>query len=97
MFVNTFTSFFSLYPVVGWKLVNNEKPIYLAEGGSYDTGTAILWAQNIGLIDDPNETSDMAFSVSNTDVYFVPAFSGLQAPINDNQATAAFIGINSRH
>lgn len=89
-----FASFKGLYPVVGWKLVNNEKPVYLAEGSSYDTGSAISWAQSVGLLDDPKDSSEMAISVSNDNLFFVPAFSGLQAPINDNRATAAFIGIN---
>ncbi|XP_054153022.1 putative glycerol kinase 5 [Oppia nitens] len=88
-------SYKGLYPIVGWKLKNEEKPIYLMEGASYDTGTAIKWAHNIGLFDDLKKTSDMAKNVSNDDLYFVPAFSGLQAPINDNFATSAFIGINS--
>lgn len=91
-----FASYKGLYPIVGWKLVSDQKPTYLIEGASYDTGTAILWAQSIGLFDDPKETSDLVHNESNGSVYFVPAFSGLQAPINDNTAATAFIGITPR-
>lgn len=63
-------------------------------GASYDTGTTISWAQKIGLIDNPRESSVLAKSVPSTEgLYFVPAFSGLQAPLNDPEATTAFIGI----
>ncbi len=47
------------------------------------------------LFNDPIETSDIAASVDdrNFDLYFVPSFFGLQAPINDPDAGAGFIGI----
>ena len=35
-----------LYPVVGWKI--GSEVVYLAEGNSADTGTAIKWAQELG-------------------------------------------------
>ncbi|XP_046852693.1 putative glycerol kinase 5 isoform X2 [Xenia sp. Carnegie-2017] len=52
---------------------------YLAEGNAAGTGTAIEWAGEI----DCNG------------VYFVPAFSGLQAPINDTKASTSIFGITS--
>ncbi|CAB1458670.1 unnamed protein product [Pleuronectes platessa] len=40
------------------------------------------------------ETSDMAYSVSDSDgVCFVPSFSGLQAPLNDPKACASLMGL----
>ena len=84
-----------MYPIIGWKL-KNSKAFYLIEGSSYDTGATILWAQKIGLFDDPKFTEEMAKACPDSgDVYFVPSFNGLQAPFNDNQSTAAFIGLNS--
>uniref|UniRef100_A0A8C2XEG7 Glycerol kinase 5 n=1 Tax=Cyclopterus lumpus TaxID=8103 RepID=A0A8C2XEG7_CYCLU len=64
-----------LYPLVGWKI--GSEVVYLAEGNAADTGTAIKWAQDSSL--NVQETSDMAYSVSDSDgVCFVPSFSGLQ-------------------
>ncbi|XP_012528178.1 putative glycerol kinase 5 [Monomorium pharaonis] len=81
-----------LYPVVGWKI--GKELIYIAEGSSSDTGILIEWAKSIGIIDNISETSNAANSVNNTDgVYFVPAFSGLQAPINDYTAATGFFGL----
>ncbi|XP_024872657.1 putative glycerol kinase 5 isoform X2 [Temnothorax curvispinosus] len=81
-----------LYPVVGWRI--GKELIYIAEGSSSDTGILIEWTKSIGLIDNISETSDAANSVNDTDgVYFVPAFSGLQAPINDYTAATGFFGL----
>ncbi|XP_060762539.1 putative glycerol kinase 5 isoform X2 [Neoarius graeffei] len=86
------TSLSGLYPVVGWKIGSDV--VYLAEGNAADTGTSIRWAQEIELFTDVKETSAMASSVSDSDgVYFVPSFSGLQAPLNDPKACAAFMGL----
>ena len=76
--------------------MTDKKPTYLIEGASYDTATAVQWAQKIGLFDDPKESSDLAHNQCNNGLYFIPAFSGLQAPINDNSAATAFIGITPR-
>nr|CAD7408859.1 unnamed protein product [Timema poppensis] len=45
-------------------------------------------------VNTPAESADQALSVKDSDgVFFVPAFNGLQAPINDYQAAAGFIGL----
>lgn len=81
-----------LYPLIGWKY--GSSIVYLAEGSSNDTGTAISWAQSIGILGDPTESAAIAQSVENSGgVFFIPGFSGLQAPINDDQACAGLIGI----
>jgi len=81
-----------LYPLIGWKYGKNI--VYLAEGSSNDTGTAISWAQSIGVLENPADSSDIAKSVPDSGgVYFIPGFSGLQAPINDDQACAGLLGI----
>ncbi|KYQ60711.1 Putative glycerol kinase 5 [Trachymyrmex zeteki] len=81
-----------LYPVVGWRI--GKELVYVVEGSSSDTGILIEWAKTIGIIDNISETSDAANSVNDTDgVYFVPAFSGLQAPINDYTAATGFFGL----
>ncbi|RWS05596.1 putative glycerol kinase 5-like protein [Dinothrombium tinctorium] len=89
------SSFKGLYPVIGWKL-RGEKAVYLVEGSAFDTGTAINWAQKIHLFNDVAESSAIAELAQNSGgVYFVPAFSGLQAPFNDPNAISSFFGISS--
>ncbi|XP_070172871.1 glycerol kinase 5-like [Littorina saxatilis] len=81
-----------LYPLVAWKI--GKDMTFMAEGHCSDTGNTMEWAQRIGLYDDVSETSAMASSVEDSDgVCFVPAFSGLQAPINDDTATTAMFGM----
>ncbi|XP_070775214.1 glycerol kinase 5 isoform X2 [Enoplosus armatus] len=86
------TSVAGLYPLVGWKI--GSEVVYLTEGNGADTGTAIKWAQELELFSDVQETSAMAYSVSDSDgVCFVPSFSGLQAPLNDPKACASLMGL----
>ncbi|XP_028403116.1 putative glycerol kinase 5 [Dendronephthya gigantea] len=83
-----------LYPLVGWKI--GSEVTYLAEGNAAGTGTAVEWAGEMGFFqkDNVSETSEIASSVEDSDgVYFVPAFNGLQAPINDNKACTCMFGI----
>ncbi|XP_011150642.1 putative glycerol kinase 5 isoform X2 [Harpegnathos saltator] len=81
-----------LYPVVGWRIKN--ELIYIVEGSSSDTGILVEWAKEIGLVNNAKETADIAKKVNDSDgVYFIPAFSGLQAPINNPAAAAGFIGL----
>lgn len=88
-------SILGLYPLVSWVL-RDRGANYCVEGSSSDTATIINWGKSIGLFEDPKETSDMAGSVhSSQDVYFIPAFSGLSAPINDFRAASGFIGISA--
>ncbi|XP_041918779.1 putative glycerol kinase 5 [Alosa sapidissima] len=86
------TSFTGLYPIVGWKI--GSEVTYLAEGNAADTGTAIKWAQELELFSEVAETADIVTALDNSDgVCFVPSFSGLQAPLNDPGACAAFMGL----
>lgn len=86
------TSMAGLYPLIGWKI--GQELVCLAEGNSSDTGTAIKWAQKLNLFDNAEETAKMAKSLPDCDgVYFVPSFSGLQAPVNDPCACASFMGL----
>ncbi|CAH1393846.1 unnamed protein product [Nezara viridula] len=86
------TCFNGLYPLVAWKF--NKELVYMAETVSNDTGVILQWAQHLGLFDDFKDCEGMAYSAkTNHGVYFVPAFSGLQAPINDATAVTGFIGL----
>ncbi|XP_021028890.1 putative glycerol kinase 5 [Mus caroli] len=80
------------YPLIGWKI--GQELVCLAEGNAGDTGTAIMWAQKLDLFTDAAETEKMALSLEDSEgVYFVPSFSGLQAPLNDPCACASFMGL----
>lgn len=53
-----------------------------------------MWAQKLDLFTDAAETEKMALSLEDSEgVYFVPSFSGLQAPLNDPCACASFMGL----
>lgn len=87
-------SFRGVYPLVGWRLKNSDAT-YLAEGGSSDTGTLVLWAKTIGLYENLEKScKELETSDSSRGVYFIPAFSGLQAPFNDPTAVTSFIGLS---
>ncbi|XP_036098968.1 putative glycerol kinase 5 isoform X2 [Molossus molossus] len=82
------------YPLIGWKI--GREVVCLAEGNAGDTGTAIQWAQQLDLFTDAAETEKMARSLEDSEgVYFVPCFSGLQAPLNDPCACASFMGLKA--
>ena len=49
---------------------------------------------SLELFEDPSETTQMALEAQDSDIFFVPGFNGLQAPINDPNATAGFIGLS---
>ncbi|KAK7070653.1 putative glycerol kinase 5 [Halocaridina rubra] len=82
-----------IYPVHGWK--DWEGLIHMAEASSNDNGSVIEWGRKIGLYENASETSDMASSVkSSNNVFFIPAFQGIQAPVNDARATSGFLGLS---
>lgn len=87
-----YASMSGLYPVVGWRI--NGDADFLAEGNAHDTAVILHWAQSIGLFNDVTETSDIAQSVKDSNgVVFVPAFCGIQTPINDETACSGFMCI----
>ncbi|KAJ3665404.1 hypothetical protein Zmor_000900 [Zophobas morio] len=86
------TSVTGIYPLVGWKLKGRSTCI--GEVPCNDCGSLIQWLLNIGLINNPSEIGDMVTSIDDSDgVYFIPAFSGLGPPINDEKASSGFLGI----
>lgn len=70
------------------------QPYYLLSGASYVAGGAVTWLKDIGLIQSPEQTEEMAASLSDSnDVYFVPAFSGMATPYWDQYARGTLIGL----
>ncbi len=60
-----------------------EKPVYALEGSIAITGALVQWLRdNLGLIQKSSDVESLAKTVEdNGGIYFVPAFSGLFAPI----------------
>ncbi|KAK3849532.1 hypothetical protein Pcinc_043719, partial [Petrolisthes cinctipes] len=83
-----------IYPVHGWK--DSQGLVHMAEASSNDNGTVIEWGQTMGLYENASETSDLAMSAKgDNSVYFIPAFQGIQAPLNDARATAGILGLSA--
>ena len=70
-----------LLSTVGWKI--GKEVTYALEGSVFNAGSAIQWIRdNLGIIKTSGECDIFAEDVSdNGGVYFVPAFTGLGAPI----------------
>ncbi|XP_044265706.1 putative glycerol kinase 5 [Tribolium madens] len=86
------TSVTGIYPLVAWKIRNEVTCI--GEVACNDCGSFIQWLLNIGLVTKPADIYSMVTSVQDSDgVYFIPAFSGLGPPINDEKASSGFLGI----
>ncbi len=72
-----------------------DAPEYALEGSVFVAGALMQWLRDdMGLVDNVAETSEMAQSVASTDgVYIVPAFTGLGAPYWDADARGAVYGL----
>lgn len=72
------------------------RPEYVLEGNLNYTGAVISWLKDdVKIIQDAAETEELAKVANQNDsLYLVPAFSGLGAPYWDNDARAAFIGMD---
>jgi glycerol kinase len=64
------------------------------EGIVFSAGSCVEWLADLGLLDEPRQSDEVARSVSSSEgVSFVPAFSGLGTPQWDFGARAGFFGI----
>jgi len=90
-------TFDGLWPIIGWE--TNSGLSHFAEGKIHATNTCIEWAENMGLFEDPGDSSDIAYSAKETtdSLCFVPAFYGLHEPFLDNKAGCGFIGLSPEH
>ena len=79
---------------VGWQVGGQRA--YASEGSVFATGATVQWLRDqLGIVDDPADTSDMAVLAGDNDgVYFVPAFTGLGTPHWDPNARASITGIS---
>eukprot|EP01118_Nematostelium_gracile_P016055 TRINITY_DN6569_c0_g1_i1.p1 TRINITY_DN6569_c0_g1~~TRINITY_DN6569_c0_g1_i1.p1 ORF type:complete len:422 (+),score=74.17 TRINITY_DN6569_c0_g1_i1:358-1623(+) len=82
-----------LYPFIAWKI--GSEITYMIEGSGKNGGSVIDWAQQIGLIQNVQESSTIAESVADTNgVFFGPGLSGLGNPHTDDTARGLLIGMN---
>jgi glycerol kinase len=74
----------------------NGKIEYVLEGNINFTGAVIQWlVDDVGLLESAKNAGDIARTVPDTGgVYLIPAFTGLGAPYFNNDARAAWVGMN---
>lgn len=69
---------------------------YVLEGNFNYSGAIIRWLKDdLQLLENTRQAGEIASQTASTQgVYLVPAFTGLAAPYWDNDARAAFVGMN---
>jgi glycerol kinase len=81
-------------PTVAWAKAG-ERPVYALDGGVYCAGSALNWAQDLGIFTDLAELGDMSpDSAISRGVAFVPALAGLACPHWDRHARGAWMGLD---
>ncbi len=82
-----------LLSTIAWTI--HDQTTYALEGSSFIAGAAIEWAiKNLQIAANVDELNRLAASVEGENhVVFVPALSGLGAPIWDQYARGAFLGL----
>lgn len=83
-----------LLPTIAWSRGNDR--VHAVEGGVYDAGSAVEWAQSIGIIREIAELDsfDQPAAISRG-LAFVPALSGLACPYWDRSAAGLWIGMSA--
>lgn len=85
-----------LLPTVAWQ-VEGRKPVYALDGGVFSAGSAINWAQSLGLFTSYGQIQQFTKSRKSAverDLVFVPALSGLGCPYWDRKAGGLWIGLS---
>jgi glycerol kinase len=81
-----------LLPTVAWQI--GDERHYAVDGGVYNAGSAIEWAERIGLLRNLDELAGFGREPAIArGLVFVPALSGLAAPHWDRSAAGLFIGM----
>jgi glycerol kinase len=83
-----------LLPTVAWQL-EGQKTVYALDGGVFSAGSAINWAQSLGLFTSYNQIQQFTKSSAiERALVFIPALSGLGCPYWDRKAGGAWIGLS---
>jgi glycerol kinase len=82
-----------LLSTIAWTI--QEQTTYALEGSCFIAGAAIEWGiKNLQLADNVEQLNKLAASVKGENhVVFIPALSGLGAPVWDQYARGAFLGL----
>jgi glycerol kinase len=83
-----------LLPTVAWRRAGVST--YAVDGGVYDAGAAVEWAQSLALFESFAELNEFeAPPAISRGLAFVPALSGLACPHWDRSAAALWVGMSS--
>jgi glycerol kinase len=74
-----------------WQL--DGETAYALEGFVPVAGAAVAWLMDLGVIDDPAGSAELASTEEGDEVWFVPALTGLGAPRWDPRARGALLGL----
>lgn len=74
-----------------WQL--DGETAYALEGFVPVAGAAVAWLVDLGVIDDPAGSAELASTEEGDEVWFVPALTGLGAPRWDPRARGALLGL----
>ncbi len=79
---------------IAWK-IGDAPTEYALEGAIFVTGSAVQWLRDeLGIISEAAETEELAAGLDGNDgVYFVPALTGLGAPVWDPYARGTILGL----
>ncbi len=74
----------------------DNKTSYALEGSIFNAGTSVQWLRDgLGIIEKASQSGEMAqLSNPDSEIYLVPAFTGLGAPYWDSEARGAIFGIS---
>ncbi|HEX2581286.1 MAG TPA: FGGY family carbohydrate kinase [Dongiaceae bacterium] len=82
-----------LLPTIAWR-IEGEETVYAVDGGVYNAGSAVDWAQQLGLFGDHAEIARFdGESALARGLVFVPALSGLACPYWDRSAAGMWLGM----
>ncbi len=83
-----------LLPTIAW--AQNGQTVFALDGGVYDAGAAIEWAERLGILHSLDELADFAAPPAITrGLVFVPALSGLACPHWDRAGAALWLGMDA--
>ncbi|WP_297443825.1 FGGY family carbohydrate kinase [Acidocella sp.] len=83
-----------LLPTIAWS--RGGIATFALDGGVYDAGAAIEWAERLGILHNLDELHDFQAPPAITrGLVFVPALSGLACPHWDRSAAALWLGMDS--
>lgn len=96
----------AVFPVALWQLQSDARPTFGVEGVNFDTGPALDWLVDVGLLRDHSEIdalltaesfvaplADAEAEAALRQLCFVPSLSGLQLPQEDHRAGTLWIGV----